>query len=86
MRYDNLTHRQGFTKLHGLRHAYAQRRYEVLTHALTKGYGWKAPVLGGPSVSQLNAFEKHVDLQARLILSNELGHSRAQILRSYIGI
>ncbi|MCD8573732.1 MAG: integrase domain-containing protein, partial [Gammaproteobacteria bacterium] len=84
-RYDYLTHKNGFHKLHGLRHAYAQRRYEVITNEMTKGYGWKPPIAGGPTPSQLNAYEKHIDYQARLMISQELGHSRVEIIRSYCG-
>ena len=85
IRYDNMTQQQGFKKLHGLRHAYAQHRYEILTHTMTSGYGWKSPIVGGPNKSQLNEYEKHIDLKARLILSQELGHSRINVTRSYLG-
>lgn len=85
IRYDNITYKADFHNLHGLRHAYAQKRYEELTNDLSNGYGWKAPILGGPSQAQLNEFEKCVDMRARLYLSEELGHSRASIVRSYIG-
>ena len=84
-RYDYLTHRNGFHKLHGLRHAYAQRRYEIITRELTKGNGWKPPIAGGPTSSQLNAYEKHIDYKARLMISQELGHSRVSIIKSYCG-
>jgi len=82
-RYDYLTHKNGFHKLHGLRHAYAQRRYEIITNEMTKGYGWKPPIAGGPTSSQLNEYEKHIDYQARLMISQELGHSRVEIVKSY---
>lgn len=82
-RYDYLTHKNGFHKLHGLRHAYAQHRYEVITNQLTNGYGWKPPIAGGPTSFQLNAYEKHIDYQARLMISQELGHSRVEIVKSY---
>jgi len=85
MRYDNVTQSLGYQHLHGLRHAYAQRRYEEMTHFITKGYGWKAPINGGPKKEQLNDFEKHVDRQVRLMLSQELGHSREAVVKSYIG-
>lgn len=84
-RYDYFTNKNGYHKLHGLRHAYAQHRYEAITNEMTKGYGWKSPIDGGPSTSQMNAYEKHVDLQARLMISHELGHSRLAIVRSYCG-
>ena len=39
--YEAETARAGLSKMHGLRHAYAQTRYEELT-------GWKSPAAGGP--------------------------------------
>ena len=62
----------GLSKLHGLRHAYAQRRYEELT-------GWKAPAAGGPVSKVLSPGQKVMDRQARRTISQELGHSREQI-------
>lgn len=40
--YERHTAAAGLSKLHGLRHRYAQQRYQVLT-------GWLAPAAGGPS-------------------------------------
>lgn len=74
----------GYKNLHGLRHAYAQRRYEELTHEFTKGKGWKAPFHGGPSRKALTPDQKKIDYKARLLLSNELGHSRVQIVSIYL--
>ena len=76
--YDKQTNRAGLKNLHGLRHAYAQRRYYELT-------GWLAPIAGGPQSSQLTRAQKAVDLKSRLILSEELGHSREQITVNYLG-
>ena len=45
--YEAETARAGLSKLHGLRHAYAQARYKELT-------GWKAPAAGGPSLKSLS--------------------------------
>lgn len=42
--YEGHTSRAGLSKLHGLRYAYAQQRYEELT-------GWKSPAAGGPASS-----------------------------------
>jgi len=83
--YDNTVRLCGYANLHGLRHAYAQRRYEEITHRLTKGHGWKPPLAGGPSKKSLNGYEKNIDLQTRKIISEELGHSRPEILKSYCG-
>lgn len=55
----------GLSKLHGLRHAFAQLRYQELT-------GWKPPAAGGPSSKRLSADERAVDRAARLTISREL--------------
>ncbi|WMS89291.1 phage integrase N-terminal domain-containing protein [Pleionea litopenaei] len=76
--YEKHTSEVGLSKLHGLRHEYAQRRYCELT-------GWKAPVAGGPSSKQLTAEQKQLDRSVRLQISEELGHSREQITTVYLG-
>lgn len=65
-------------RMHGLRHAYAQARYEVLT-------GWKAPAAGGPSTQSMTASQRLTDFEARLIISRELGHERIEITNVYLG-
>ena len=55
--------------MHGLRHAYAQNRYEELT-------GWKAPAAGGPDSKSLTPEQRELDREARLTISRELGHER----------
>ena len=76
--YERLTKEVGLHKLHGLRHLYAQTRYEELT-------GWKAPAAGGKTSKQLTAEEKLIDYEARLAISKELGHEREQITALYLG-
>ena len=76
--YDKQVTRAGLRNLHGLRHAYAQQRYKELT-------GWNAPKNGGPKSKELTRDQKQIDRQARLILSEELGHSREQITVNYLG-
>jgi integrase len=76
--YEGQTLRAGLSQLHGLRHAYAQQRYEELT-------GWKAPAAGGPSSRTLAPEQKAKDRDARLIVSHELGHEREQITAVYLG-
>ena len=76
--YERQTANAGLSKLHGLRHAYAQARYEALT-------GWKAPAAGGPVPKALSPGQKVMDRQARRTISQELGHHREQILRVYCG-
>jgi hypothetical protein len=76
--YMGHTQRVGLSKMHGLRHAYAQARYEDLT-------GWKSPIAGGPSAKSLTPEQRDQDHQVRLVISRELGHERAQIISVYIG-
>ena len=76
--YEGHTLRAGLSKMHGLRHAYAQRRYEELT-------GWKSPAAGGPPSRTLTRKQRDQDRQARLIISRELGHEREQITSVYLG-
>jgi integrase len=68
----------GISKAHGLRHAYAQRRYEEIT-------GWKAPHAGGPKASELTPAQKTQDHAARMTISAELGHGREEITAVYLG-
>lgn len=77
-RFKAQTARAGIDHVHGLRHAYAQARYEQLT-------GWKAPAAGGPSSKQLSPEQKAVERKARLSISRELGHEREQITAVYSG-
>ena len=68
----------GFDKLHGLRHAYAQERYQELT-------GREAPAAGGQTKGQLSAEEKALDYEARMTISRELGHDREAVTAVYCG-
>ncbi|EJS4624981.1 integrase domain-containing protein [Salmonella enterica] len=68
----------GIGHTHGLRHAYAQRRYEVLT-------GRKPPVLGGRSRRSMRREERRKDDEIRRKISEELGHSRISITSIYLG-
>ncbi len=76
--YERHTANAGLSKMHGLRHAYAQRRYEALT-------GWKAPAAGGPVTRALSPGQKVIDRHARQTISQELGHEREQITSVYLG-
>jgi hypothetical protein len=76
--YDKQVSRAGLKNLHGLRHAYAQRRYKEFT-------GWDAPINGGLKSRELSTDQKKIDYQARMILTEELGHSREQITVNYCG-
>ncbi|MCB1677692.1 MAG: integrase domain-containing protein [Halioglobus sp.] len=76
--YERHTTQAGLSKLHGLRHAYAQARYQHLT-------GWACPAAGGPTANQLTVDQRKQDYQARLTISRELGHVREQISAVYCG-
>ncbi|MEE8058812.1 MAG: hypothetical protein V3T17_13420 [Pseudomonadales bacterium] len=64
--------------MHGLRHHYAQQRYQTLT-------GWPCPACGGPTRQQLSEEQREQDNRAREKISDELGHVRAQIVSIYCG-
>jgi hypothetical protein len=64
--------------MHGLRHHYAQARYEALT-------GWKSPAAGSPTAQTLTSQQRVEDEAARQVISHELGHERAQITAVYLG-
>ncbi len=76
--YERDTLRAGLSHMHGLRHAYAQHRYEEMT-------GWKCPAAGGPVKGSLTLEQRAVDREARLTISHELGHEREQITAAYCG-
>jgi hypothetical protein len=76
--YDGQSKAAGLTNMHGLRHLYAQTRYETLT-------GWKAPAAGGPIAWMLTAAQRAQDAIARQTISHELGHERSQITAVYLG-
>ena len=76
--YEGHTGRAGLSKLHGLRHAYAQQRYQELT-------GLPSPAAGGPGSNALTREQKILDAAARLIISRELGHEREGVTAVYLG-
>jgi len=75
--YERLTANAGLSRMHGLRHAYAQQRYQELT-------GWLPPAAGGPTSRQLSPEQRLLDQQARITITNELGHARIQIVSVYV--
>jgi hypothetical protein len=76
--YEGQCIRAGLSRMHGLRHAYAQKRFEELT-------GFKAPAAGGPTRQSQTADERALDAKARAVISNELGHGREAITVVYLG-
>ena len=76
--YEGHTARAGLSKLHGLRHAYAQQRYLDLT-------GRTCPAAGGLRADELDIAQKAQDTAARLTISLELGHEREAVTAIYLG-
>lgn len=76
--YDGQCKAAGLSRMHGLRHHYAQAQYEALT-------GWKAPAASGPSAHNPTPEQRAKDAMARQIISHELGHERPQITAVYLG-
>ena len=76
--YERQVEAAGLSRMHGLRHAYAQIRYEALT-------GWKAPAAGGPRRRSLGPAKRRIDKAARMTIARELGHGRLEVVGVYIG-
>ena len=76
--YQKQLQRAGIQHAHGLRHAYTQQRFYELT-------GFQCPAKNGPTHQQLDANEKILDKEARMIISAELGHERESITAIYCG-
>jgi hypothetical protein len=68
----------GIHRVHGLRHQYAQARYQELT-------GLAAPADGGPRSRTHTPEQKQIDSEARLATTRELGHDREQVTAIYLG-
>lgn len=77
-KYEGVTKSIGLSKLHGLRHHYAQERYKELTN-------FESPARGGKTSKELSRHEKQIDQEARFIISQELGHEREEITAVYLG-
>lgn len=55
-----------------------QKRYKEIT-------GWDAPIKGCPKSCELTNEQRKIDSETRMILTEELGHSREQITVNYLG-
>jgi Phage integrase, N-terminal/Integrase len=77
-RYERQTRDAGLSRLHGLRHEYAQRRYFELTERACS-------VAGGLPSKELNPAQRALDHAARITISSELGHAREAISAVYLG-
>ncbi|HAT1762251.1 TPA: integrase [Legionella pneumophila] len=84
--YQSQLEQIGLNKCHGLRHAYAQRRYQELTSQFSlDNNSLLCPIQGGKSSRSLEGIEKAIDRKVREIISRELGHSRISITKIYCG-
>jgi site-specific recombinase XerC len=77
-RYEKQTANAGLSRLHGLRHAYAQRRYVELTARV-------CPAAGGLPSKDQSPEQRALDATARATISGELGHAREAISAVYLG-
>ena len=77
-RYEGQCIRAGLSKMHGLRHAYAQRRFEEIA-------GFAAPLAGGPKRADFTNDQRALDKKARAVITKELGHNREQVTVTYLG-
>ncbi|GHT83414.1 hypothetical protein AGMMS49543_10640 [Betaproteobacteria bacterium] len=77
-KYENATARAGMSRLHGLRHEYAQARFSELA-------GFECPHKGGPNSRELSAEQKEINFEVRAKISAELGHNRESITAIYLG-
>ena len=77
-RYEYQTLKVGWRNTHGLRHAYAQRRYLELTNR-------PCPFANGKHWHEMTEAERSEDRIARKQISAELGHGRISIVDVYIG-
>lgn len=68
----------GISRVHGLRHAYAQRRFAEIA-------GFAPPLAGGPIRAEMTEAQRAADARGRKIVSEELGHGRPQISTVYLG-
>ncbi len=77
-KYENELAKARINKAHGLRHAYAQKRYFDLTDC-------NCPAKGGPTRKELDESQKQSDQLAREQISRELGHERIDVVAQYVG-
>ena len=77
-RYEYRCRKAGIRRAHGLRHAFAQKEFEVRA-------GFPSPHKGGPGRRDLTANQKLIDAKVRKEISEEMGHHRPQITSTYFG-
>jgi hypothetical protein len=68
-----MTKQSPINGFHDMRAAYACERYQAIT-------GHPAPVITG-----IRQADKALDKKARILLAQELGHNRTDVVAAYIG-
>ena len=76
--YERETSLAKLSKMHGLRHEFAQNQYHKLT-------SWACPAKGGTQRKDLTQAQRKIDKSARLEISKMLGHERVEITAVYLG-
>lgn len=78
-RFSKCCEKANINKLHGLRHHYAQQRFATIA-------GFPCTVKNGPTRSTMTTEQRCMNTVMRLIVSQELGHSRIHSITSlYLG-
>jgi hypothetical protein len=77
-RYQQACIKMGIDRAHGLRHAYAQKRYLELV-------GFPCPAKGGPKRGELPSKLYERVKEIRTQISEELGHGREEVTAVYLG-
>ena len=77
-RFEYQCRKAGLHGSHGLRHEYAQRRFQELA-------GFACPMAGGPKRKDMTPDMRRANYEARLEVARELGHGRIDVVNSYCG-
>lgn len=77
-RYQQACIKMGIDRAHGLRHAYAQKRYFEMV-------GFPCPAKGGPKKGELPSKLYERVKEIRTQISEELGHGREEVTAVYLG-
>jgi hypothetical protein len=76
--FKGVTSAAGICNVHGFRHFYAQERYKSIM-------GSEASINGGAKRSEMSPNDKTLSDAARMLISQELGHGRIDVIAAYLG-
>ena len=77
-RFEYQCRKAGLHGSHGLRHEYAQQRFQELA-------GFACPLAGGPTRKDMTPDMRRANYEARLEVARELGHGRVDVTINYLG-